>query len=412
MTSVVATRAALERELAEARAERDEARETLRAVLAGDVDAVVVHGPRGEQVFSREGAEHPYRVLFETMHEGAALLIGGTIAFANGRLAQITATPLDAIIGTPFVRFVCADRRAAFDALVARAPIGPGTTPLTLAAADGSLVPTQTSACALDLDGVPAVCLMVSDVSELQARSTALERSNNELEQYAYIASHDLQEPLRMITGYTKLLARRYGDRLDADGREFMEYIADGSRRMQGLITALLTYARIGLGGEVSVPTSADAVVAEAIDNLQVAIAEIGAAVEVDEPLPEAFVDRCELLQLFQNLIGNALKFRGDARPCVRVSGRSDGRVVTFAVADNGIGIKPAHQARIFALFQRLHPSDRYPGTGLGLAICKKIVQRNGGDIRVESTPGHGATFIFTLPAVAHATSHAHPPQA
>jgi PAS domain S-box-containing protein len=230
----------------------------------------------------------------------------------------------------------------------------------------------------------------------LQQTLAELERSNQELEQFAYVASHDLQEPLRMVSSFTQLLASRYQDRLDQQAKEFIAFAVDGATRMQRLIQDLLAYSRVTTRGGNLTPTDAQAALHGALSNLQTAIHEAGAVVTHDA-LPMVLADATQLKQVFQNLVGNAIKFHGDAPPRVRVSATLDGDDWVFAVADNGIGIDPKYFDRVFVIFQRLHPRERYPGTGIGLALCQRIVQRHGGRLWVESTPGQGATFYFTL---------------
>ncbi len=232
---------------------------------------------------------------------------------------------------------------------------------------------------------------------ELKRRAEDLARSNAELEQFAYVASHDLREPLRMVASYTQLLARRYQGKLDADADEFIHYAVDGATRMQRLIDDLLAYSRVGTRNQACEPTDCEAVLAQALVNLSMAIEETGAIITHD-PLPTLQADGTQLVQLFQNLIGNAIKFHGSRRPCVHVSARRCDREWIFSVRDNGIGIDPQYSERIFVIFQRLHRRDEYPGNGIGLAICKKIVQCHDGRIWLESTPGQGATFFFALP--------------
>jgi signal transduction histidine kinase len=225
-----------------------------------------------------------------------------------------------------------------------------------------------------------------------------LRRSNEELERFAYVASHDLQEPLRMVGSYVQLLGKRYRGRLDADADEFIAYALDGALRMQRLIEDLLAYSRVGTRGAAFVSTDANAALDGALANLGLAIQESGASV-TSERLPIVQADPGQLEHLFLNLISNALKFRGAEPPRVRVSVVRQGREWHFSIQDNGVGIEPQYFERIFVIFQRLHGREKYQGTGIGLAVAKKIVERHGGRIWVESTPDQGATFHFTLQA-------------
>jgi light-regulated signal transduction histidine kinase (bacteriophytochrome) len=224
-----------------------------------------------------------------------------------------------------------------------------------------------------------------------------LKRSNSELEQFAYVASHDLQEPLRMVSSYTQLVMKRYGERLDGDAREFMNYVVDGAARMKQLIEDLLAYSRVGTKGKEFKPVPVENALKRAVTNLRAAIEESGAEVTHDA-LPTVNADEVQLGQLFQNLMGNALKFKGPEEPHVHVGAVETPGEWKFSVKDNGIGIEPQYFERIFMLFQRLHTKGDYPGTGIGLAICKKVVERHGGRIWVESEPGKGSSFNFTLP--------------
>jgi histidine kinase/DNA gyrase B/HSP90-like ATPase/phospho-acceptor domain-containing protein len=233
---------------------------------------------------------------------------------------------------------------------------------------------------------------------ELEQSITELSRSNSDLQQFAYVASHDLQEPLRMVASYTQLLAKRYRGKLDGDADEFIAYAVNGANRMQALIQDLLAVSRVDRQGQRFEPTSVEALVGYALDNLKGAIEESGAVITHD-PLPMVMADERQFLHVLQNLLSNAIKFRGSGPPRAHVSAERRGGEWLFSVRDNGIGIDPQYAERIFVIFQRLHTNAEYPGTGIGLSLCKKIVERHGGRMWMESQLGHGATFYFTVPA-------------
>jgi signal transduction histidine kinase len=234
------------------------------------------------------------------------------------------------------------------------------------------------------------------EISARRETEAALLRSNTELEQLAYVASHDMQEPLRMVASYLQLLAQRYQGQLDADADEFIGYAVDGAKRMQALINDLLAYSRVGTKARPFQPTDCNEIVDIALGNLLLAIKETGALIRVG-PLPRLMGDPSQLRQLFQNLIANAIKFRRAEPPTVDISAEPAGDAWRFRVTDNGIGIAEEYHERIFVLFQRLHGRADYPGTGIGLAICKKIVERHGGEISLQSTLGGGTTFFFNI---------------
>jgi signal transduction histidine kinase len=224
-----------------------------------------------------------------------------------------------------------------------------------------------------------------------------LARSNQDLEQFAYVASHDLQEPLRMVATFTQLLAERYRGKLDADADKYIHYAVDGALRMQKLVQDLLAFSRVGRQGEARVSIDCNAALKAGLVNLEAAIHESGAVVEHAQ-LPVVIADGFQLVQVFQNLIGNAIKFRSSEPPLIRVSAQLQGKEWLFSVADNGIGIAAEQTENVFVIFRRLHTHTEYPGNGIGLSICKKIIEQHGGRIWVESQPGHGSTFQFTLP--------------
>lgn len=231
---------------------------------------------------------------------------------------------------------------------------------------------------------------------ELAERSKDLERSNTELQQFAYVASHDLQEPLRTISSFTQLLAKRYRPQLDDKAQEFIDFAVNGCQRMQTLINDLLAFSRVGTQAKPLQPVSGDEVFDQVLKNLRVAIQESGAIIQRD-PLPVVMADDVQLGELFQNLIANAIKFRGHEPPHIHVSAQRNNSIWTITVRDNGIGISPRHADRIFVIFQRLHTRTEYPGTGIGLALCKKIAERHGGRIWVQESPRGGSDFCFTM---------------
>ena len=233
-------------------------------------------------------------------------------------------------------------------------------------------------------------------LADAAGQMTELARSNEELQRFAFVASHDLQEPLRIISSYSALLTRRYQGKLDAQGDEFLHYIVTHVDRMQALIRDLLDYSRAGRRTEHFTRVAADTVLRHALENLQVSVSESGAEIVAD-PLPEVTANPAQLIPIFQNLIGNAIKFRAERPVKIHISARESGKFWIFCVADNGVGIDPQHKDRIFGLFQRLDTSR--PGTGIGLAICRKTIESYGGRIWVESVLGQGSQFYFTLPA-------------
>jgi PAS domain S-box-containing protein len=297
-------------------------------------------------------------------------------------------------------RLIADDLRSAEDALAQQ--IGTGIE-LHGRRKDASEFPIELMLSPLgSADGI----LVTAAIRDITTRKTAeanllqkveeLNRSNEELGQFAYVASHDLQEPLRMVASYTQLLSRRYKGKLDTDADEFIAFAVDGAGRMQRLIQDLLAYSRVGTKGKDLRATSSEVALQQSLINLRSSIESSGALVTHD-PLPSVMADEMQLVQLFQNLIGNAIKYQNPGIPRVHVSATNGGNKWSFAVKDNGLGIDPQYFERIFGMFQRLHKREEFAGTGIGLAICKKIVERHGGNIWVESEPGKGSTFRFAL---------------
>jgi PAS domain S-box-containing protein len=276
---------------------------------------------------------------------------------------------------------------------------------------DGRTFPIDVTLSQLDTDEGILVAVAIRDVSERKATDTRLlqtlaelKRSNEELGQFAYIASHDLQEPLRMVASYTQLLAKRYAGKLDADADEFIGYAVDGANRMQRLIQDLLAYSRVGTDGRELIATPSERAFEQATANLRQMI-EVSCAQVTHDPLPIVMADEVQLVQLFQNLVANAIKYQKLGAPTVHVSSENIGhKTWLFSVRDNGIGIDVKYYDKIFGMFQRLHKRGEFSGTGIGLAICKKIVEQHGGRIWVESRVGEGSTFRFALAEMASAS--------
>jgi PAS domain S-box-containing protein len=269
---------------------------------------------------------------------------------------------------------------------------------------DGTEFPMEAGVQAIVTDRDVLVLIAFVDVTQqkntelaLKKLANDLQRSNSDLAQFAYVASHDLKEPLRKVSSFCQLLKERYQGQLDADAHRYIDYAVDGSRRMNSLITALLELAQVNSRAASNAPVDSAAACRSAIDNLSAAIDDSGAAVTCGQ-LPLVLGDEAQLTQLFQNLVGNAIKFRGPESPQVTINASQKDGEWLFSVRDNGIGIDPVQHHRVFQIFQRLHSREKYPGTGIGLAICQRIVERHGGRIWIDSAPECGTTFYFTLP--------------
>ena len=356
-------------------------------------------------------SEALYRQTFELATAGIAHVdLSGRFMKVNRRLCEILGYGEQELIGRPVKEISHPEDRNLTDSQ--RMRVRSGEKPSVrfekrYLRKSGAIVWVDLSvALACDASGVPQYEIaLFDDITERKKAEAALreaheelKRSNAELEQFAYVASHDLQEPLRMVSSYTQLLMRRYGDKLDGDAKDFTAFIVDGATRMKQLIEDLLAYSRVGTRDKNFKPVDAESSLKRALTNLRAAIQDSGATVTQDK-LPTIPCDEVQLAQLFQNLIGNALKFRKpDVAPAVHVGAAEQGAEWEFTVRDNGIGIEPQYFERIFMVFQRLHDKGEYPGTGIGLAIVKKVVERHGGRIWVQSQPGAGTTFHFTMP--------------
>jgi PAS domain S-box-containing protein len=370
----------LQDRLLAAEGERNESEARYRGLLEAAPDAIVVVNQAGEIVLLNLQAENQF----------------------GYRRDELVGQQVKNIIPEGFAeRLLADDLRSAEDALAQQ--IGTGIE-LIGRRKDGSAFPIEIMLSPLESAEGILVTAAIRDISVRKAAELRLleaveelNRSNEELGQFAYIASHDLQEPLRMVASYTQLLSRRYKGQLDTDADEFIAFAVDGASRMQRLIEDLLAYSRVGTKGQDLLETSSEEALQQALLNLRGAIEESGALVTHD-PLPVVLADETQLIQLFQNLVGNAIKYQTPGVPRIHVSAARDGgKKWIFSVRDNGLGIDPQYFDKIFGVFQRLHQRDEFAGTGIGLAICKKIVERHGGSISVESQPGQGSTFRFAL---------------
>jgi PAS domain S-box-containing protein len=372
---------------------------------------------RGFSEFSHDLSESKesearYRGLLEAAPDAMVVVnVAGEIVLLNVRAEKEFGYSRDELIGQKvkniipegFAERIIADGTRSAPEAVAQ-QIGTGIE-LIGRRRDGSEFPIELMLSPLQSSEGILVTAAIRDISvrkksdEHLARTVAeLKRSNDELQQFAYVSSHDLQEPLRMVSSYTQLLAKRYKGRLDSDADEFIGFAVDGCNRMQGLIQDLLAYSRAGTNGKALCDVSGEDALQKALANLRITI-EQSAAVVTHDSLPSVTADATQLTQVFQNLVGNAIKYHGVEAPRVHVSAmKQAGNEWIFSVRDNGLGIDPQYFERIFILFQRLHGRDEFEGTGIGLAICKKMLERLGGRIWVESQPEKGSTFYFALP--------------
>ena len=354
-------------------------------------------------------SEERYKILFECASDGFYLFnLDGEFIDGNRAVEELLGFRREELIGKHYLNIglVPEEEVPRMAAILLKSVEGQPTGPdqFTLIRKDGIRMRIEIRTHPVKIEGKLAVLAFGRDVQELRRmedlvnqKSRELERSNRELQQFAYIASHDLKEPLRMVASYLKLLERRYRGTIDRDADEFIYFAVDGASRMQQMIDGLLSYSRIQTQGNPSRPTDCQAVLEQTLDNLKESIAASSAVITYD-PLPTVMADQAQLVLLFQNLITNAIKFRGADPPHIHVSSRRDHQASIISIRDNGIGFDPQYADNIFQIFQRLHSIGEYPGTGIGLAICKRIVERHGGSIWFASEPGKGATFFFSLP--------------
>ncbi|QLD89557.1 PAS domain S-box protein [Natronomonas salina] len=358
-----------------------------------------------------------YETIVETVHDGIFVADhNDTFTLVNDAYTELVGYDRQTLLGSNVSLVVSGDIEtlaAEFEAETQANPEKAGTFEATLETASGERIETEATVARLPQQAGegPDYVVVVRDVTTRNERKRALEQanerlksSNERLEHFAYAASHDLKEPLRMVSSYLRLVQRRADDELSDETREYLEYAVDGADRMGAMIDGLLQYSRVETRGNAFEPVDLNDVVADVRSDLDVRISESDAAITVEE-LPTVAGDEHQLRQVFQNLITNAIVYSGDDRPRISIDTERSGDMWTVSVRDHGIGIEPEYQDKIFEVFQRLHAESEYSGSGIGLALCERIIERHGGTINVDSEPGEGATFSFSLPAVSQVAS-------
>jgi|GEM_PF-1381700 len=400
----------LEAQLVEAESQHMEAEETLLALRSGRVDAVIAAGPGGDRVYTLEGADETYRVFLEEMAEGALTLMrDGLIVFSNPKFPAMVGLPMEQVVGSRIQEFLSDEGAAELPVFLNRARIESQKQEFRLVTQAGTTVPVYIAASYCEHGDLECLCAVVTDLTDEKRTKQALKAAevireseeylriaNEDLKQFTFAAAHDLREPLRNIRAYTELLLKSIGTSPDGDIDRMKAVIVEGVERMEELLRDLLDYAQLtARQDDQDGVTDTSIAITKAVANLQIVIQASSAEVSWG-PLPSVRGREQNYVQLFQNLLGNAIKYRGPQAPQIAIAARRQADEWVFSVRDNGIGIEPQYRVQIFGLFKRLHGKD-IPGTGIGLAICQKIVERNGGRIWVESELGKGAEFLFTL---------------
>jgi PAS domain S-box-containing protein len=414
----------LEKELAELRHQLEEANETIEAIRTGQIDALVVQGENGHQLYTLKTADQSYRVLIEKMSEGAVTLnAAGVILYSNSRYASMVNTPLSQVIGLPFDEFIAPENISAFRELFKECWDHDCKGEIMLLAGE-KRVPVQLSLTKLELKEGVSLSIIITDLSsqktaqqqlklnveQLAAINEALESSNHDLQQFASVASHDLQEPLRKIQVFSHLLKEKQAE-LTPESRHYLEKIIDSSARMKTLIIDILNYSRLSATDIPSEYVDLNELLKDLKEDFELTIHEKAAELHVTGTLPVIEANKGQIRQVFQNIISNALKFsQPDLAPVITVEakrikeksfnspGLPDGPFCLITISDNGIGFDEKYMDHIFALFERLHSKDKYEGTGIGLAIAKKIIDKHNGLITANSREGRGASFMIILP--------------
>jgi PAS domain S-box-containing protein len=414
----------LMRELEETRRQLYEAKETIEAIRTGQVDALVVQKGDNHQLYTLKTADHTYRVFIEKMTEGAITLSPqGIILYANSRFGEMIGMPLSALIGLPFEQFIAKDNLSFYKTLFKTSWSGDCKGEVELHY-NGNHTPVQLSLTVLELDEGLSLSIIITDLSlqkttqrkleennrELELLNQTLENSNHDLQQFASVASHDLQEPLRKIQMFSNLLKKKATDILGEEEIGYLEKIISSTARMKTLIVDILNYSRLSADNGEFIPTDLNFVLNELLEDFELMIADKKAKI-IYKDLPVLEVNRGQMRQVFQNLISNSLKFSKEGiAPVVNIKAtlisersftseeNSNGEFCLLTFEDNGVGFDEKYATTIFSLFQRLHPKDSFEGTGIGLSITKKIIEKHKGLIQAKSAPGIGTKFMIILP--------------
>ncbi|TDE12094.1 sensor histidine kinase [Dyadobacter psychrotolerans] len=399
----------------------EEATETITAIRTGQVDALVVNGADGHQLYTLKTADQTYRVFIEKMNEGAVTLNrDGVILYCNSKFASTVGLPLYKVIGLSFRSFIAKEYLEIYNSIFEDGWIADGKAEVFIIGEERQ-IPFQLSVTTLDLDEGFSMSVILTDLTfqkdiekllilnnqKLAETNVELEKSNHDLQQFASVASHDLQEPLRKILIFATLLRDKHALELSGDGPLFLDKIIASSNRMKTMIFDILSYSRLAANNDNFVKTDLREVVSEVLEDYEIVIAEKKALVTVGN-LPTIEVNRGQIRQVFQNLISNALKFaKPDEPPVIKIEPKivfdehtesGNKEQCTITVTDNGIGFDDLYVEKIFSLFQRLNTKDKYEGSGIGLAITKKIIDKHYGKIAAVSKEGEGAEFTITLP--------------
>jgi PAS domain S-box-containing protein len=414
----------LEAELEELRHQLFEANETIEAIRTGQIDALVVDGENGHELYTLKTADQAYRVFIENMTEGAVTLSReGMIIYSNSQFASMVSRPLSNVIGIPFEDFIAAADKDLYREIFSHCWTADCKEELLLHTASQNIA-VQLSLTALELQEGTSLSIIITDLTaqkktqqqleqnnrQLAEINSALEISNHDLQQFASVASHDLQEPVRKIQLYSNFLIQKTEGVLPPDSKIYIDKIVRAAARMKTLIVDILNYSRLSEHSNDQTIVLLDEVVKELLEDFELIISEKGAVITVDE-LPAIRANKGQIRQVFQNIVSNALKFsKGGESPHILIKAyrlreksfdsalQENGPYCLISILDNGIGFDEKYLASIFALFERLHSKDMYEGTGIGLAITKKIIEKHSGLVTARSYPGKGAEFLLLLP--------------